>query len=889
MLKITPVEYFPEHDVSAYTDDTRWWVRYLIPGHVSIRRDANGHPVFQLLEYAFSDEDRERDPDLPAGGGSMTMDVELKVDKAAEDAIRAKLQEEVDATWQRLKAAADAAGQPVQGARLNAWFRGQGPFGDQDVTFGLGTGTPESPPGDRPPQVVFAHPTWTEGTFKLSAPQSDALISHRVAEGPLSLVGNEVASASFDLTAAGATLIRKTLTNPDGTGATDLVPIQAEFQMKFLARIPPVKVMATADSSSLYTSIQSIYHDYEDNGCDEDSLVHFEHHLETAEQSGLITVKLDTGTLELTDDLAQQLRSDALKTVQDLIKDRMFEKRPAPPAPADDKTKDFVSRDSDVYYFKSSYDAASMHIGYTEELQSVKAWPVNPQGTLQAFLAGVPAAEMSQYIRRLDLSDSLFESLQLEVTVFADWADEPISFVDCQLKYSGVDENNQQVDKFETLTFTKDHTSEVWDPSLIGSKRQYSYRWRVGFTGREPGEFSDWQEETSPRLNLTVADPGKVAVKVLAGNVNFAQTTRQVQVDLEYAAPGVDPETVTLMLNSGQQEQQYQRYIYTAWNRPVRYRTRFFLQNDQTLESDWGSTTSRQLVINEPPSNRKLDVQLVPVGDWTDVAQTVVDLRYAGADGDTAEGVYVLKGTDEFRSWMVVLKDPTKRKFSYKVLTSFKDGSPPATSGWQEAESDQSLPILVKRSPHLSVNLFAELVNFDDTPIVMVKLGYHDDLGSIHKSQTFPLRRGAEPATWSFPIADDRRRSYLQQITYNTADGDVVKLAEEANDATAIAVPKLKVPEVSCLVVPRPVDFVQTPVVELTIDYSDVVNRIEASETLVFVDPTPQSFRVRVEEDSPREYQVTTTYYLADGTTVSRDPVTLDKTKIVVPKYLPAA
>jgi hypothetical protein len=44
-----------------------------------------------------------------------------------------------------------------------------------------------------------------------------------------------------------------------------------------------------------------------------------------------------------------------------------------------------------------------------------------------------------------------------------------------------------------------------------------------------------------------------------------------------------------------------------------------------------------------------------------------------------------------------------------------------------------------------------------------------------------------------------------------------------------------------------------------------------------------------VEEDSPREYQVTTTYYLADGTTVTRDPVTLDKTKIVVPKYVPSA
>lgn len=889
MLKITPVQYFPEHDVSAYGDDTRFWVYYLVPGHVTIRRDANQRPVFQLIKYAFSDEDRERDPDLPNGAGHMLLDVELTVGKPAEDAIRAKLQEEVDATWRRLKAAADAAGQAVPGARVNAWYRGNGVLGEADVSYGLPVDTPESPPGDRPPQVVFAHPTWTEGSFKISAPQSDALISNRVAEGPLSLVGNNVASASFDLTAAGATLIHKTLTNPDGSGASDLVPIQAVFQMKFLARVPPVKVMVTADSHSLHTSMQSIYHNFETNGCDPDSMAHYEHHLQTAEQSGLITVKLDTGTLELGDDLAQQLRGDALKTVQDLIKDRMFEKRPAPPAPADDKTKDFVGRESDVYYLKTTYDQASMHIGYTEELQSVKAWPANPQGTLQAFLAGVPAAEMGRHVRVADLTDPTFQSLHLAVTVFADWDDEPISFVECQLRYSGVDENNQQVDKVETLTFTKDHTSEEWDPSLIGTNRQYSYRWRVGFTGREPGQFSGWESETSPRLNLTVADPGKIAIKVLAGNINFAQVAEQVQVELESTASGVDTETTTLVLNGGQQEQQYQRYIYTAWDRPVRYRTRFFLHNDQVLESEWGTTTSRQLLINEPASDRKLDVQLVPVGDWSDVAQTVVDLRYVGADGDTAEGVYILKGTDEFRSWMVVLKDPARRRFQYKVLTSFKDGSPPAHSGWLEADSDQSLPILVKRSPKLSVSLLPNLIDFNETPIVLAKLAYHDDLGDIHRTQTFPLRQGSEPVTWSFPIADDERTGYRQQITYNTADGEVITQPEEPSDATAIAVPRLKVPEVSCLVVPRPVDFVQTPVVELTIDYTDPRNRIEASETMVFLDQTPQSWRVRVEEDSPRDYQVTTTYYLADGTIVTRDPVTLDKTKIVVPRYVPAA
>jgi hypothetical protein len=99
---------------------------------------------------------------------------------------------------------------------------------------------------------------------------------------------------------------------------------------------------------------------------------------------------------------------------------------------------------------------------------------------------------------------------------------------------------------------------------------------------------------------------------------------------------------------------------------------------------------------------------------------------------------------------------------------------------------------------------------------------------------------------------------------------------------------KLLVPEISCLVVPRPVDFVQTPVVEVDVSYKSPEDDIEFSDTLVFTEPVPQSFRFTVNDDSPRDYDVAVTYYLADGTVVARDPVTLDKAKIVVPKYVPA-
>lgn len=896
MLKVPAYRYFPDFRVTAYQDDTQWWKFYLIPDYVSIRRDINGNPVFLLIKYAFGDQDREENKNLPRGGGFMVFDVEMSVREADYKKIVEQLQKDVNDTWNQLKALAEAGGKSVQGARLESFHNLRGvttsvTLGVNDVLLGLGPEGPAAPPGDKPPAVIISHPTWKEGKFRISAPQSTDLVSHRVTEGPVSLTGNNVVSANMDLTAAGATFMEKTLTNLDGSGATDLTPIQVVYELKFLARVPPVRMRVTADSRNLFMSVKSIYHDYEGGGCDEDTMTHSEQQMEMAVQSGLLDVKLDAGTLDLSDDFLQELRSSGMKIVQDMIKDKFFDKREAPATDEEDPTKDFVNRDSDVYYMKSDFSFETMHISYNEVIESMVSWQVNPQGTLQAFLAGLSPQEMRKYVRVVDLDDPFFKTLGLTATCFADWANEPIAFVECQVRYEGKDENNLQVEKVHTFTFTKDHTTETWDPSLIGSKREYTYRWRVGFLGREPGKFTKWEKDTTPRLNLSIADPGKIAIKVLAGNIDFAQITRTAQVDIKYgdSASGVEEEATTLLLVNGQLEQNYERYIFADWDRPVRYRTRFFLKNDQTIESDWQETLNRQLLINEPTSYHKLDVQLVPAGDWDGVVQTVVNLRYAdAANGYFSEGVFALKTLEEFRSWMVVLKDANKRKFQYKILTSFKDGSPPTQTDWIEADSDQSLPITVRQNPKLKVKLLPNLVDFKVTPVVETTLRYTDTQGNIHKVDTFPFTAATE-AVWNFPIKSESARSYRHQTTYNTADGQVIQLPEATTDVTSLVVPKLVVPEVSCLVVPKLIDLVQTPVVEVNVDYRDPQNDIEASDTLVFTDQNPQSFRFQVEKDSPREYEVAITYYLADGKIVHRDPVKLDQSKIVVPRYVPAS
>src|SRR5438067_4395552 len=157
MLKVPSFKYYPEYRVEAYQDDTQWWKFYLIPDYVSIRRDKNGHPVFLLIKYAFGDQDRAENKNLPRGGGFMVLDVEMSVPEADYKKIFDDLQTYVTAQWNQLKALANSAGHNVSGYRISSThYLKQGArtasLSVDDLEMGLGTNHPASPPPDAPPK-----------------------------------------------------------------------------------------------------------------------------------------------------------------------------------------------------------------------------------------------------------------------------------------------------------------------------------------------------------------------------------------------------------------------------------------------------------------------------------------------------------------------------------------------------------------------------------------------------------------------------------------------------------------------------------------------------------------------------------------------------------------
>ncbi|MGH8564662.1 MAG: hypothetical protein ACREXW_11490 [Gammaproteobacteria bacterium] len=897
MLKVPAFQYYEDMRVTVYQDDTKWWKFYEVPDYVSVRKDINGNPVALLVKYAFSDQDREEKPDLPRGGGLMNFDVELKVMESDEETLRKRLQKYVDGEWKRLKSLADSQNVPVQSLTLPSWHnRTNGvprPADDPttppeltitDVKLGLDPDRPEAPPGDQPPQIELSYPEWTKGTFAVLAPTSANLVTHAVVEGPLSLTGPNTAAIMMELTEAGATFMQKTLLEQTGEGASDLLPVGVRMSLSFLSRLPPVTLRVEADSRAVYKALESIDHDYDNYACRTDDIAHYETQLEMAVQAKLINVQLDTGMLELESDLVSELRSTAMEVVTGMMEKSFFEET-EPPA---DET-DLTTAETDYYILKQREEVHFESFFYKEQINSVVETEKHPQGTLQSFFAGVSAADMKKFVRVVDLTDTFFMTLNLEVNCFADFEKNPIAFVEVQLRYDGRDENGDQVQKQETFTFDKDNKKAVWDPSLIGAKREYFYRWRVGYTGREPGEFTDWERDRTPTLNLSIPDSGRVDLRILAGAIDFAQTVDHVQVTVTYEdrANDVEKQSQTFKLSDGQLEQRYTREIFADWDKPVTWQALFVLKDGQVIEGEEEKTVDRTLLINAPLFD-KLDVGLVPVGTgWDQVTQTIINLVYHDDANDYhVDQAFQIKTLAEFKTWAVVLQNRDLRKFKYKVTTAFNDGDFHATD-FIDADGDQSIMIKVDDEPRLDVSVMPTTVDFAATPVVTCTLRYDDDEADIHQRQTFAFDETKKnPESWRVAIADNERNKYSHEFVYHTFEG-VVRREPVETDETVLVIPRVARAEVKCQFNARQLNFTDTPVVELHVDYEDPVNGRDHSNTFTLESPADKPlFQHPIGETSPTEFTVFVIYHKADGTMHEMDPVRLDRKQWVVPRYL---
>ena len=851
--------------VTIFADDALFYKFYPIAASPSICLDKNGRPVFLLVKYAISDEDRLAKPNLPAGGGYVNFDVQFDVSEADLTEISKILQPGVESTWNRLK---------------------------------NGTAQEKALPGvagtTQAPKVEFGIPAWSGGKSAMDAPQSDELVQARVSEAEPSALTANVAVFSMTLTPAGASFMQRTMVRPSGSGI-DLTPIQVTYDLKFWARLPAVRIQVKADSQKIHQYIKKVM---DGKGVDQCTTYDFQHtdiSEDTVKTSGAIDVQIDTGSGALPNEVIEELRKYSLELVKQMIQSTFFSSNPpAPSASADPPVDDGSDSTNPKKYFKKDYSSSEMHIDFNLEQRSVVEWAVHPQATLETFFRGMSADEIKQYVREIDLDDDAFKNLQLTVRAFTDFSDPNVAFVEVQVRYEGTDENGQEREKNQTFTFTS-ADPQKWSVSLIGSQREYQYRYRVGFKGRDAGPFSDWARAKTPELNIVVPSPGKIDLAVLAGDVDFDTLVQQVQVHIAYEDTelGVGREESVVLLNASRQEDHYQRSILAPRRKPFQYYTRFRLKSGDVREVPDDdrplSSNGPQIVINQPYED-VLRVSLLPAGDgWDDIINTSVELKYEDMPNHyTVQDALPLKGKDEFKTWKVYLRDRNLRDFKYRWQTSYKSGHL-EDSGWKSGSGSGTYPITVKRQG-FKIVMLADVLDFNVSPLTEVHLHYKS--AEVELQETFTFRDKA-PQTWSIDVPQGAPLEYTYEVTHSPAGGNNVTLPEATEHDAVLVIPRYKPadrPEPGKFSVPvfaTLIDFATTPIVTLDLVYDDEANNVHAVGALTFTDNKPQIWEVNVKDTNAKRFSYVVTYFTADGVAHALPALGQEAPRIIIPKYKP--
>lgn len=826
-------------DLTVYGHDTNWTLFSLVPSLPTIRRDQNNRPIFLLTIFHTSDQARGDTPGAPRGGGFMNFDVQFAVDPAARESAALELQRWVDEEYARRRTDPRYADLPEYAAA-------------------------------DPPRIEITDPLLSGGTVTMHTTQSAQLVSGRFAEAPASLVSGSTAVFNMDLTENGAGFMKELFMDSSGTGRIDLSPVQVIYNLKMWARLPPVAITVTGDSERIHKTLQKVSETNQDNPC---TLFEVETYRETGTSSstlletGMVDVKIDKGDATVPDDVLEGLQQYALDLFDTMIAERFLV-----PAEDDLEPLEFDSAIPGIerrsarsptsrYKVRESLNQATMHLEIKVDRSQVVEWPTGGQATLETFFSGASPEEIRRHVVELTTDD--FDSLGVTVRPFIDFDKQPMQAVEVQTEYTATDSNGESRTSSGAFTFRSGETAaEKFDPTIIGGKREYRFRTRVIFDDGTATDYTPWEVTTRRDLNVTFADPGGLALEVSGASLNW-DIVRGAKLTLTYDDPadGALRAEKTYELTKLNPVRKWEQRFNKPLRGTVKAKLTYFLADDKVVEGDLHTIAlTDSLFIVPPPQVDVLNVSLVPAGNWSDVAQAVVLLKYDAGEGRIYDKTFRFTALDQLAEWTVLLRDPNRRTFQYQTLVTYKGGGN-EQSPWITKTGDQAILIEVKGVSKLRVNVLSNLVDFARTPVVMVTLSYGDE----RKSLAFT---SAGAAAWEVPLAPDGRREYAYEITWHPANGEAIRSGPHRGADTELFVPRAQLPTVGKLdVIVRgfAVDFVATPFVDVALDWHDGDRNERKTVTLSKEQPNA-TWSVDIGDRTQRRYRYAITYNLTDGT-----------------------
>ncbi len=779
---------------NVYRDDVNGMQFYVMPKAPVIALDDTGKPIFSLVMYRrditnMSPADRA----TKLGGGILSFSVELQFTDDDEKKIRAELAKDptVQFAYQMQQAS-----NPVT-APYYKW----------------------PPPGGQPDlaaiakALVIAIVPVTDGSVGVAILAEDGtkpgqFVNNVVGSGPVAMSGLQRASFMASLTQDGATLVWQMIEK-------NLAAIRVQYQLKFNYRVLGLELIAVCNASKAYSTVHSQYQSAQENAQFMDvsngsSSWHTYNHDQSASALDVlgsimssnefsnVTLNQECPDTEVKPEDKTALIQQGNDMIKDFLASTFLNYNPGasdssgsgdnstdPNNPNGDVTTNLPQYDgkkyggdsASKYSLKAESDVVMTNFYYDMKMQSVEPGTFNPNDNLSNILQG---RDVKQFRTEVDLSaEPFWRYLDVQIVCTADFANDPISLVKAHLTYAGTAATGPTIKDF--LFQAGQTTPQNFAAFLSAPKANaYTYEYEVYYKGsQDKYTISGSTKETILVLNTDGLGVLKVAVQ--AGIIDWDNDISKVMVKMNYG----DNIAEEFIFDAGHQSHLWTAVVGQPVTNAYTYTLSFVMKgDDQRIDLDPISETSRTLVINEPLDMRHT-VLFVAAGSFGDVVkQIAVAVKYQDTSNNyEVDDVFMMAKDGDSHSWKFRLRDKTLTTISYKVTVFYVDNT--------QREDDwvsTSDPIIVCGDAFdAKVSIVPYLMRAGGVwAFGTIDLWYSDPKAqpapiSVHK--TLEIDDFGKPLTWRFRLGALDRRQYTYQLTvYRTADNKMFQTPVLSDD-----------------------------------------------------------------------------------------------------------
>lgn len=722
--------------LTAYRDEFDWTTYYVLPSQPRYRIDDNGDPVFKFLKYR-NPIDREGGK---KGGGFLIFDVEFVVPEEKQEDLQTDLNEIVEQHWKRLKAVGRTALAQAPKAKIAQW----------SVTRAKST-------------IQFLD-------------SGGAMVEKIQNPGSPSLYGKFITPFTVELSPEGATLAEAALQDRGGV-------VQVAYDLFVPVKLPPVTAHVWFKAEKVMEFHQSIRANENFWG---DGQSYKEKIEESFTQSDCGGVTINPGAV--TDQkLIGAVRDWAWNSLEQAVA-RMVLGETAAQDPAVAQKMytemDFESVRRDV----KSTRIASFSRTYREGM--VMEWNPAPRGTLPNItsLKGKDgkAIKWSDFARQVDLNDPFFRTLNVNVRANADFTSLPIDSIEVKLHYKQGTENTireyslrngDQIEKFASFV----------DKDIY----KYKYSYQVNYKNASQRYQSPEVETEERQLTINVGDTGILLLNVDAGDLNFEQV-KEAQVTLRYqdTSGSIPAMEQVYRLDKDHRSHRWVQTIFKPRTQPVSYKVKYFMADGREYVGPELKTLAQQVFINDPFSASRT-VNVRGFGDFDARIDSIfVDLEYHDEANDyqqSSSGA-LTKGST-FMDWTFPVIAETGGVLAYSGNIRFKDGTVTAIP---RTEATGQTIMLGDVQLEQSVDVLADLVDFDLVKLVKVTLSYRDEQSGIENTGNLVFKKGAPTtSSWIYPFKDKTKKKFTWSASYFKADGSVANAAPVETGDTTLVLPSM--------------------------------------------------------------------------------------------------